>query len=126
MDYLLAIGGAIVANASNLVGFAMPLAVEYLNADVPDEKVRRNIAIATCLLAAVLLHWNLIENGKPELVVPYMLIILVESQTIFKLYFKNSGTREIVQKLSGTSWKEESEGSEVLDATIAPQTEPIN
>jgi hypothetical protein len=110
LSLLLIIANFVVNNATSLVGFMMPMVVELLAKDVHDEKERVYASMILCLLAAVLLHWKeLIVNLDSGVFIfladlfKWFGIIFAESQVVFKLYFKNSSLRDLVnEKITNT------------------------
>lgn len=90
---------AIKDNGPYLVGFIMPLVVEVLNKDIKKEEERYIVAVLACFLIAVALHWNDIASGEPGRFVTYVGLIFLESNTLFKLYFANSGLRGKIQQI---------------------------
>lgn len=101
MDIILGIGLFIVNNAQELVGIALPLVVEFLNRDVHKEGERFVVTVVTCVVAAIALKWQELTYGSPEAVLTSASVIFLQSQAVFKLYFKDSNLRKLMQsKLS--------------------------
>jgi hypothetical protein len=99
MEYAVGLGGLVIANAPQLVGFIMPPFVEVFNREVKTETQRFLVSVVACLFAAVLLHWNEIAYGTPEQVFSFAGVIFLESQATYRLYFKDSQLQYHVQKL---------------------------
>lgn len=116
MEYVTAIGNAVVTNAPYLVGFALPPFIEILNKDIKEESKRYAVALIICILVSVLLHWKDIEDGSPEKIVVFTGLIFMECQTIFKLYFAKSWMRGTIQEKIGTSPQRESINPEAKEA----------
>lgn len=93
MELLIGIGIFIVMHATELVGFILPPIVDILNRDVPDEKERFIVSVLVCMFAAILVKWNSLLTGSPAEVAMSASLIFVQSQVIFKLYFKDSFLR---------------------------------
>lgn len=101
-ETLLEYGRYAVANASNLVGFGLPLIVEVLNKDVVGTRDKRIVTVLVCVIAAGLLNWSKVLYGSPEQVIVSMGLILAESQVVFKLYFEKSALRGKIQEEIGS------------------------
>lgn len=112
------IGSAAIENAPYLVGFIMPPFVEFLNKDVRKEHERYIVAMLSCFIVAIFIHWNDIANGRPEHFVFYAGLIFTESNTIFKLYFADSWIRGKMHEKFGKS-----PASEGLD--VSPAVSPV-
>lgn len=98
MDVLIGLGHFIIAHSTELAGFILPPVVDYLNKDVPNEFERFIVTILICLFTAVLTKWNLLVLGSPNAVFETATVIFFESQVVFKLYFKNSYLRYMINK----------------------------
>lgn len=97
MDWILGFAMFFVNNATELVGVALPLLVEFLNKDVHKEGERFVVTVITCVAAAILLRWNELTYGSPEAVLASAGVIFLQSQAVFKLYFKESSLRKFIQ-----------------------------
>lgn len=85
-------------NAHNVAGLALPPVIDYVNKEVKSEKARFFITILICLGLAVVFKWEAVAYGSPEEVLQAATLIFIESQAVFKLYFKTSYLRETMQK----------------------------
>lgn len=99
MELLFAIATQINANAPYLVGLVMPIVVDYLNKDIPNEKGRFFVTILAVTVAAIATEWNALTYGSFEQVLASGGIIFAESQAIYKLYFKDSALRPAIQNI---------------------------
>lgn len=98
MDILLALVRFFIDNAPELVGIVLPPVVDFINKDVPNEQEKFIVTVLVCLVAALFLKWNNITYGTPEAIFLTASIIFLESQAVFKLYFKNSYIREKIKE----------------------------
>jgi hypothetical protein len=91
------IGGVIfkhvVDNAPYLVGFFMPPLVDVLNRDIKDETERFIVSTLLCAIAAFIIQYPSLRLGSVEGFAGTIALLFTESQTIFKLYFKQSALR---------------------------------
>jgi len=105
MDYIVglifATGNAIVENAPYLAGVLLPPLVTILNRDVPDSRARFLVATMTCLITGAILDWKQIAYGTPEKAVESIGIIFLESQAVYRLYFKGSYVEQQIQERIG-------------------------
>jgi hypothetical protein len=88
LPYLLAIGSLILLHATDVVGFVMPLAVRTITKDIKNERERYILSIVACLIAALLLHGRDLVIGNPVAFAGYASLIFIESNTMYKLYFR--------------------------------------
>lgn len=88
----------IVMHATELVGLVLPPFIDYLNREVPNENERFLVAVMVCVAVAVLTKWSNLQSGSATEVMTTASIIFLQSQVIFKLYFKNSFIREKLQQ----------------------------
>lgn len=102
-----AIINGLIDNAPALVGFLLPPLIEVLNKQVYNRGERFFVAMVTCAIAAILLHWREIETGNPEMVTANFLLIATESQLLYKTYFGDSWLRGYIQTRVGTQWGKE-------------------
>lgn len=93
MHLLLAIFQLLVSHAPILAGFVLPPVVDYLNKDVPKPTEKALVTFLVCFAVAALENWNKILYGSSDEVFSSFSIIFLESQVIYKLYFKNSPLR---------------------------------
>lgn len=89
--------GAIVDHAPVLVGVIMPPIVEVLAKDIKNESERLIFTFILCFLVAGILQWKTLSGTTPEEVFLWMGLVFMESQAVFKLYFKDSNTRNKIQ-----------------------------
>jgi len=108
MDVVITLSNALIENAPFLVGVVMPPIVELLNRDVKSETERYIVSVLLCFLAAILLHWREVEVGSPETVLAYATLIFMESQTVYRLYFKKSRIRGLMHEKLDIRREEES------------------
>lgn len=104
MEYAQAVENLLIDNAPALVGFLLPPLIEILNKQVYNRGERFFVAMLTCALTAVLLHWREIELGNPAMVSANFLLIATESQLLYKTYFGDSWLRGYIQTRIGTEW----------------------
>jgi hypothetical protein len=116
LNLLVPVGNMIIVNAPNLVGLLLPPLVDFLNKDIPDEKDRYFVTLIICAVVAALINWNKLFFGDPTSFYTSLTLIFIESQTVFKLYFKDSYLR---QKLQETLI-----GSPVLTPTPVVEVKP--
>ncbi len=97
--------------APHLIGTVLPPLIEVLNKDIPHEKnitlgvgkvkIEMNerflATLAICLSAAAVINAKAIQAGSVEQLLASFALIFTESQTVYKLYFENSGLREQIQ-----------------------------
>lgn len=76
----------------NLVGFALPLVIDFINKRVADSKLRFVVSVLVCLVTGVLFHLDKLH--KPEDLLVNSAIIFAEAQLIYKLYWEKSTPRE--------------------------------
>lgn len=81
-------------DAPVLIGFAMPPVIDFLNKDVPNKKARFIITLFVCTFAGALLKWDSVTLGDPGAVLGTAGLIFLQSQAVYKLYFKGSAVRE--------------------------------
>lgn len=98
MDVILGLGRFIIDNHAMLAGFILPPFVDWLNREVPDETERFIVTLIACAFLAVLFKWDSLLFGNPEAVAATIGVIFLESQLIFKLYFKDSWLRSKLYK----------------------------
>lgn len=99
---------AISLYAPDFIGFLLPPVIEIMNKDKTNEKQKFIISMAVCLVAAFFTKYNSLTGGDYNSVLTSFGIIFVESQVIFKLYFKNSFFRSVmVERLTKTEDKTE-------------------
>lgn len=104
------ISNVLIDNAPALVGFLLPPLIEIFNKQVYKRSERFFVAMLTCAITAIFLHWREIETGNPEMVTANFLLIATESQLLYKTYFGESWLRGYIQTRVGTVWGRE-EGS---------------
>lgn len=85
-------------NAHNVAGLALPPFIDYVNKRVYNEKARFAIAVLMCLGLATVFKWESLAYGSPEDVLAAGTIIFIESQAVFKFYFKDSYLRESLKR----------------------------
>lgn len=94
------IAKTVVAYSPNLIGLILPPFIVYLNKDVKDDRSRFFVTLFACMIIAVLLHLDtIIANyslGSAVMVIKAMSYIFVESQVVYKLYFKNSVMHTVI------------------------------
>lgn len=115
MDYAVALWGAVIQNAPNLVGFVLPPIVEVINKDAHTDEERYILAFLVCLGAAGLLHGNDLIVGKPDLFVSSLSVIFLESNALYKLYFAKSALRSNIR-----TYIQDPPESEVVQAPSQP------
>jgi hypothetical protein len=107
---LLALGALIIQHAPQLAGVILPPFIQLLNKDVPDSRTRFIISVCTCIITATVINWHKIMIGTPDTFYTSTLLIFIESEAVYRLYFKRSWLQA---KLQGTK-KEETGESEIL------------
>ncbi len=87
-------------NAVDFVGLVMPPIIQILAKDIPVEKEKERFLATTaiCLALAVILKWNELILGSYEQVLASFGVIFIEAQAVYKLYFKNSALRDVMDK----------------------------
>lgn len=90
LSYVTAYGTLVIAHAPQLIGVVLPPLIQVLNKDIPDSRMRFFMAAITCFVAAVILNWNKITLGTPDAAFIATGVIFLESETVYRLYFKNS------------------------------------
>lgn len=90
---LLVVFRYIVAHAPELTGLILPPFVDILNKDVHEENERFIVAVLTCFIVALLIHWDEVMGGSLTSAGAYFVLIFSESQILFKLYFQKSFLR---------------------------------
>lgn len=99
LPYILNVAAYIVANAPEFVGFAVPVIADFLNKDVKNDHERFIVTVVVCIILSVILKWNVLMGyGNPDQFVELLGIIFLESQAVYRLYFKNSVIRQIIQE----------------------------
>lgn len=90
-----------ILNAPYLTGLVIPFIVEILNKDVHTEKSKFAVSFLICFVFGVFLKWDSIEhldiNSLTQLST-VITLIFTESQVIYRVYFKDSVVREIMQE----------------------------
>lgn len=115
VDFLLLVGKLIVDNAPHLVGVILPPFVQIINKDIPKERERFIVTIVICLFVGAILRWKSIAYGTPEDVLTSSSLVFVESQAVFKLYFKDSLLKEYIdQKVIKKEEKEVTESDLII------------
>lgn len=99
MDLVLGLGMFVVNHAPELVGVILPPIVDYIGKDVQRDDEKYILSILICLAVSVLLHWNQLLYGSVDQFATSFTVIFVESNVIFKLYFKNSLLRQKIQNI---------------------------
>lgn len=94
LNILSTIGLFILNQAPLLVGFIIPPFVELLNKEVDNERERFIVTLLACMAAGAVLHWSEIKVGSVDQAIQSISIIFIESQVVFKLYFKSSYFRQ--------------------------------
>lgn len=100
MDYINLIYPILIMlyqNAHNVAGLALPPFIDYVNKQVANEKARFIITILMCLGLATVFKWESLAYGSPDEVLQAATLIFIESQAVFKLYFKTSYLRKTIQ-----------------------------
>jgi len=89
--------GALIALAATYapmaIGFILPPVVEWLNRDVHSDKEKWIVTFLVCTLAATLTKWSTLLSTDPGEFMKSLSIIFLESQGVYKLYFKDSKAR---------------------------------
>ena len=86
----------ISTNATFYVGLAMPPIIDIINKDVKNSKERFFVTLLVCISAGIVLRWNDLTAGNTEELLGAMGIIFIESQAVYRLYFKNSNVRSMM------------------------------
>lgn len=98
LSFLLLSWNTVVDHAPVLVGVLLPPFVEILAKDIKNESERLIFTFITCFLVAGLLQWKHLAGTTPEQVFLYMGLVFMESQAVFKLYFRDSMLRAKIQE----------------------------
>lgn len=83
-------------NATFYVGLAMPPIIDIINKDVKNSKERFFVTLLVCITAGLVLRWNDLTAGNTEELLGAMGVIFMESQAVYRLYFKNSNARSMI------------------------------
>lgn len=78
----------------NLIGFILPVGIDFINKHITDSKVRYLIALAVCLLIGMIFHISELKAGSVNEFLTTSGIIFTEAQTVYKLYWEKSSIRE--------------------------------
>jgi len=120
MEFLIAVAHYIVNHSTELAGFILPPVVDYLNREVANANERFIVTILLCLCVAIITKWNLLMYGSPDAVLASMSMIFIESQLVFKLYFKNSWLRTQLNPLPYQKTAVEHPSVDIPPASTAP------
>jgi hypothetical protein len=90
---VIGLGLFIIQNGQQLVGFILPPVVDYLSKDVHKEEERTIVSFMVCALVAFILNWDKITMGNAGEIATSLGLIYMQSQFVFKLYFKRSRLR---------------------------------
>lgn len=116
MELLAQIINFLVSHSTDLLGVILPPLVDILNRDVPDEKEKLIVTVLVCTVAAFFTKYNSLAYGDPAAFMSSLGIIFMESQIVFKLYFKNSYVRQKIQeRIQGTENPTMGEGGSAVD-----------
>lgn len=77
----------------NLIGFVLPPFIDLLNRKVPNSNLRYLISLAICLVLGALLNWQKLSVGSADGFFMSAGLIFAEAQSVYKLYWGNSGAR---------------------------------
>jgi hypothetical protein len=79
----------------DLIGFILPIVIDYINKfpAFSDSRVRYVVSMVVCLLVGALFHLNELKAGSVTETLSSAGIIFAEAQTVYKLYWKESGAR---------------------------------
>lgn len=108
MELVTALLHFISAHSIELVGVILPPIVDIVNKDIKSDEERYLVTLLICLLTGAIMKWESLVVGSPGEALKSAGIVFFESQTVFKLYFKNSYLRARIQE------------------TIAKPTSPVN
>lgn len=103
MDVIIGAGLFIIKHGPELIGFILPPFVEWLNREVPTGTERFIVTLLVCLIVSIILKWDNIVYGTPEQVAATFGILFVQSQLIFRLYFKNSWLKQKINEIGDNS-----------------------
>lgn len=114
----------IVQNPQAVVGVILPFFIEFLNKNINpepsylyikalgrtfifDEDFKKSlVALAVCFIVATIIERNNISLSSSGGLITAFSLIYAESQTVFKLYFKNSTFRaKMIDALYGSQSK---------------------
>jgi hypothetical protein len=82
----------------DLVGFVVPVFVEFINKNIKNDNARFIMTILVCLIVSALLKLQSLSMGSVDNFFQSAILIFSESQIIFKLYFKDSYVRMRIQE----------------------------
>lgn len=88
LNYLIGVFTVLLTHGPELVGFFLPPLVKIINRDVKTSRERYIVTLIVCFIVAGVLKFNEIMAGDPELFLGSMALIFLESQTVYRLYFK--------------------------------------
>lgn len=78
-----------------IIGAILPPFIDLINKHIKDEKYRYLISVVVCVGLAVGMNY---AEMLPENVIKTLGVIFVSSQTIYKLYWKQSNLRASLTK----------------------------
>lgn len=94
MTFFVNIFNYIVANSVDLSGFILPPIIDYINKDIKNETERFWVTILVCSAAAVVINWDKFSIGLANQTLSLAGLFFIESQVVFKFYFKYSYLRQ--------------------------------
>lgn len=93
MESIGSIVTTLTLHAPLFVGFLMPVVVEVLNRDVPNDTERFIVSLLVCAVAAALLNIEALQYANIEDLIASFALVFAQSQVMYRLYFKNSFVR---------------------------------
>lgn len=81
-----------------LVGAVMPVLVEFLAKWVKNTNAKFIVSLLLPLLAGGILNYNQLSVGNVEGVLASGAIIFAAAQSVYKLYFRDSGLQRAISK----------------------------
>jgi len=93
MEFIIAVGKFILAYSPQLAGVIIPPIVDWLNREVHSEQEKFIVTLLVCGVFAVAFKWNELMMGSSDQIFSSFTLIFIESQIVYKLYFKSSGLR---------------------------------
>lgn len=79
---------------SYLIGFVLPPVIDLVNRYIDNSQVRYLVAMLICLVVGALFHYQELLDGDWSMLLAKASIVFAEAQTIYRLYWKDSGARK--------------------------------
>lgn len=106
MDFLTYNWQFLVNNAPYLSGIFFPAFITFLKKDIPGDKDRFILSVVAVVFWSFILKWDSLAYGDGKDFGLLLGTVFLESQAVYRLYFKDSIIEEKLELLFGSGYKQ--------------------